>query len=887
MVIQWRASVSSPVAALALALPLLAQLPPVAPDSAGAREVADATAGSGAAGTGPARPWSPGALLPPRPHVIATRTAKPPVIDGRLDDPVWQTAPPSDDFVQHFPDEGAPATERTTVRVLYDDRNVYVGVDAEQLHAPVVKRLQRRDGQLPSDGVWMDIDSRRTGVGAFHFSANAAGSLSDGIHFNDTDFSSDWDAVWEAKVADTGHGYAIEFRIPLSVLRFSALPVQDWGFQVRRFIDANQETDDWAFYPQSAATYIPLFGRIDNLVGLSPGRALELRPFVLGKALYRAPDVGTTLEHGGDLSGSAGLDAKAHLTNELTLDLTVNPDFGQVEADTVILNLSTFETFFPEKRPFFLEGIDTFAAIRPLVYTRRIGHAPAPPPLGASEQLVADPEPSTIWGAAKVVGTVGGRTTVGLLSAVTGANEVGVITSAGVPVTRLVEPWTAYNVVRLKRQIGRNSDLGLLATAVDRFEPATPVGQLCGATQLPPGPDGRCTNDAYVASADGRWRSQSGDYGAAFQAVATTLSNGPPRPARDGIPVEPGHPAGGVSAYLAKDGGPHWLASAWQYFTGRQLEFNDLGYLERKNDYQGYFALTYRTLDPWWRTLQTRSWLGVNLRETLDGLTLWREVKAATSVSFRNFWSFYTDVHLRGAYYDDREVGDGTALQHARRAGLAFEIDSDPRRTVVGILAGDGELIADGYHLDGRAQLSWRALSRLQLDLLPTVSYDTGEPRYVATDTAAPMGGAYVFGAQTAASVGATVRAALSFTPELSLQLYTQLFLAWVHYGVPLECGTSCPVLARARVPITSLAPVPAGMPPAIANPDSVLATLNVNLVLRWEYRLGSTLFLVYTRAQNPALVPAAGGTSFELRPIYEGRAAEDVVLFKLAYWWG
>ena len=234
-------------------------------------------------------------------------------------------------------------------------------------------------------------------------------------------------------MADTGHGYSAEFRIPLSVLRFSALPVQSWGFQVRRFIDARQETDDWAFYPQSAATYVPLFGRIDNLVGLSPGRAFELRPFAVGRARYRSADVGTTLDHGASLDGTAGLDAKAHLTNELTLDLTVNPDFGQVEADTVILNLSTYETFFPEKRPFFLEGIDTFAGLRPLVYTRRIGHAPAPPPLGASEQLVADPEPSTIWGAAKIVGTVGGRNTIGLLSALTGANDVGVVTAAGVP----------------------------------------------------------------------------------------------------------------------------------------------------------------------------------------------------------------------------------------------------------------------------------------------------------------------------------------------------------------------------------------------------------------------------------------------------------------------
>ena len=866
MVIQWLTSVSPSLAALALAISLLA---------------AEAPAGATAAGP----PVDPGpATLPPRPHVTAMRAEKPPTIDGRLDDPAWRTAPPSDEFLQHFPNEGAAPSERTTVRVLYDDRNLYVGIDLEQLHAPVVKRLQRRDGQLPSDGVWMDIDSRGTGVSAFHFSVNAAGSLSDGIHFNDTDYSSDWDAVWEARVADTGHGYSAEFRIPLSVLRFSALPVQSWGFQVRRFIDARQETDDWAFYPQSAATYVPLFGRIDNLVGLSPGRAFELRPFALGRARYRSADVGTTLDHGASLDGTAGLDAKAHLTNELTLDLTVNPDFGQVEADTVILNLSTYETFFPEKRPFFLEGIDTFAGLRPLVYTRRIGHAPAPPPLGASEQLVADPQPSTIWGAAKIVGTVGGRNTIGLLSALTGANDVGVVTSAGVPVRRLVEPWTAYDVVRLKRQIGANADLGLLATAVNRFETPTPVGVLCGGTQTAPGPDGRCTNDAYVVSADGRWRSPSGDYGAAFQAVATALQNGPPRPARDGIPVEPGHIASGLSAYVAKDGGKHWLASAWQYLTGRQLEFNDIGYLERKNDYQGNFALTYRTLDPWWGTLQTRSWLGVNLRESLDGLTIWRELKLATSMSFRNFWSLYGDLHLHDAYYDDREVGDGTALQHARGGGADAELSSDPRRTVVGLINVDVDLRSNGYHVDGRGQLSWRALSRVQLDLLPTGSYDTGEPRYVATDTSA-LPGTYVFAAQNAASFGTTLRAACSFTPELSLQLYTQLFVAWVHYGAPLECGAGCTPGARAQVPLASL--VPATTAPAIASPDSVQSTLNVNLVLRWEYRLGSTLFVVYTRAQNPALVPTLGGSSFELRPIWQGRAAEDAVMVKLAYWWG
>ena len=289
------------------------------------------------------------------------------------------------------------------MRVLYDNKNVYVGIDCEQIHSPIVRRLQRRDGSLPSDGVWIDISSRNDGVSAYHFSINAAGALLDGIHFNDTSFSSDWDAIWEAKVATTERGYSAEFRIPLSSLRFTALPVQSWGFQVRRFIDARQETDDWAFFPRRAAAVVPYFGRLDDLVGLPPPGRFELRPFALGKLEHR--DAGTdanSIQHGTFAHLAAGLDAKAHLTNELTLDLTVNPDFGQVDADTVILNLSTFETFFPEKRPFFLEGLDVFATIRPILYTRRIGHQPARPTLNAGEALYAQPDPSTIYGAAKV-----------------------------------------------------------------------------------------------------------------------------------------------------------------------------------------------------------------------------------------------------------------------------------------------------------------------------------------------------------------------------------------------------------------------------------------------------------------------------------------------------
>ncbi|HSZ82508.1 MAG TPA: DUF5916 domain-containing protein [Polyangia bacterium] len=827
-----------------------------------------------------------------RPHLRAVRTPERPKIDGKLDDLWWQRAIPSDGFTQHFPDEGAPPTERTTVRVLYDDDAIYIGIDCEQLHAPVVKRLMRRDTQLPSDGVWLDIDSRRDGLTAYHFSVNAAGVLGDAIHFNDLDYSSDWDAVWEGKAADTPRGYSVEIRIPLYVLRFDALPVQDWGFEVRRFIEARQETDDWAFIPRSAGSYVPLMGRLDDLDALHPRHALQVSPFLFGRERHRAADSVAsqgTLAHGWDTAVAGGLDAKVGLANDLTLDLTLLPDFGQVEADAVILNLSTYETFFPEKRPFFLEGIDTFSTLRTLLYTRRIGHAPATPTItSGTETLVDLPEPSPIYGAAKLMGTVGSHTTVGVLSALTGQNDVDVVTPTGT-VARTAEPTTAYNVVRLKRLIGADSSVGMLATATNRIEPFyTPMAACPASISVFAAADGRCTNDAYAFSVDGRWRSPRGDYALGGQALATALVHGPARAESDGIATNPGTLAGGASLDFDKVGGKHWLWSLDQQISGRQLEFNDLGYLDRKNDYLGMAQLTYRTIEPVWKTVETRSTLAVDWRRTLDGIDLANGGSFNEYWLLSNYWYVYAQADYRGSYHDDREMGDGTALQRAARWGGEASVSGNPRRRLLWSLYGQAlHIDGGGQHLEAHGQVTLRVLPQLELDLLPTVTSDEGEPRYVATitrtttTTGTTASAQYLLGRQEARSLGATVRAAYTFTPELSLQVYSQAFLARVHYPSFLETPL---VGYRQKVDLSSLLPPPT----PLAAYDTLTATLNVNVVLRWEYRLGSTAYLVYTRAQQPALAPAVGGaTSLDVHPILNGSAAIDVLMVKLAYWFG
>jgi hypothetical protein len=814
-----------------------------------------------------------------QPHIHAVRTGERPKIDGKLDDPAWRLARPSTSFTQHFPDEGARPSERTEVRVLYDDDALYIGVDCEQLHFPVAKRLMRRDTQLPSDGIWLDIDSRRDGLSAFHFGVNAAGVLSDAIHFNDLDFSADWDAVWEGRAADTPRGYSVEMRIPLYALKFSALPLQDWGFQVRRFIEARQETDDWAFFPRSAGSYIPLFGRIDDLVNLRPKREWQVLPFILGRVRHTAPGAADSLAHGWDAKASGGVDAKVAVTNELTLNLTVLPDFGQVEADSVVLNLSTFETFFPEKRPFFLEGLDTFATLRQLFYTRRIGHQPSTTAaLNATDKLVDDPEPSPIYGAAKLVGTIGGRTTVGVLSAVTGRNDVDIQpfvggVQSGPAVTRTVEPLSAFNVLRLKSLVGADSSVGLLATATNRFESAGAAAN-CPALSPPPGADGRCTNDAYAASVDGRWRSPGGDYALAAQALGTALSHGPQRGELDGINVHPGTLSYGAAIDLDKVGGKHWLWSFDHQLSGRQLEYNDLGYLDRKNDYLAKVSLQYQTLEPWRNTIETHTTLSGDYRITLDGIDLPRELILNETMILMNYWTVAAQAEVHGAWHDDREFGDGRALERAARVGGAVYLNGDPRRRFLWAIFGQALRIdvTSGLHLETHSDFTARILPQFELELLPTASYDQGEPRYVSST---------LVGAQEARSLGATLRAAYTFTPELSLQVYSQAFLARVHYtqfyGFPA-------VAPRQRIDLASL--MPAASP--ATNPDTLTSTLNVNVVLRWEFRLGSTAYLVYTRAQTPSVpVPMNGATSLDIQPILKGSAAIDVLMLKIAYWFG
>jgi hypothetical protein len=814
----------------------------------------------------PAPPAAP--VLTPRPHLQAARAEHPPTIDGKLDDAIWASAPVSDGFTQKYPHQGKPPTETTALRIAYDDHAVYVGFDCVQRTAPVERRLTRRDRMVESDWVDVTLDTRRDGKSGFEFNVNAAGVLTDAIRFDDIEVSFDWDDNWEARTAVTATGWSAEIRIPLRILRFAGLPVQSWGLQARRHVSHRQELDEWAFIPRSAGGEVSHYGHLDGLAGLKPGRGLELVPFVWERLRRRDVQAGQVAS-GSDVGLAAGLDMKWHPSQQLTVDAAILPDFAQVEADQVLLNLSNFEIHQPEKRRFFLEGLDTFSNPEmQVLYTRRIGR-PAPAlDLASGERLVDVPAPAPILGALKMTGHIGRAWEMGVLSALTARNQVEVEAADGTRDNRVVDPLTAFNVLRIKHALGAgegegNGHIGLTATSVLHRHHHGAIG----------------ANDAHVASVDWRLASPSGDYVTTGQALASRLDRGPPRAQPDGTVIGSGDTAGSLHLAANKLGGAHWLGHVWGAFDGRKFDINDLGYNDRANQYGAGAQIEYRTLEPWGRVLETSTHVeGISLHN-LDGLPTWRQLSLVSSVHFSNFWTVWTvlDGHL--AHFDDREVGDGAALERPGGGELVLGVETDPRARIWAHMQVVGQKLTQGSVFRANLSLLFRVLPQLDLELDPDLLLTQGSPRYAATAT----NGDYLFGKLDAKSIGAVLRATYTFTPQLSLQTYAQVFLSSRHYA---DLASFSPAQAGPRPAIRVRDLTPGAATPD-ENPDTQEGAINANVVLRWEFRAGSLLYLVYTREQVPetTLQPGQMG-HLDLRSVRRGPAA-DVLLLKLSYWWG
>jgi hypothetical protein len=792
---------------------------------------------------------APVAISAAIPAVAPARTVQAPAIDGRLDDDAWRAAPVFSAFVQKFPAERSAPAEPTTVRVVYDDAAVYLAIDCVQARAPITARLTRRDRVIEADRVAVYLDTMLDHKSAYHFEVNAAGVQVDGLHYGDTEVSYDWDDVWQAAVARRAGGWSAELMIPLRLLRFRGDPDQTWGFQVRRYVAATQEIDELAYVPRDAGGEVSRFGQLGPLHQLRKPLGVELRPFAALRLGHRdATD--DTLERGFDAGGDLGVDGKWRLAQAATLDFTVNPDFGQVEADQVVLNLTSYETFFPDKRPFFLEGLDLFATPVNVLYTRRIGSVPTTPELLAGEVLEAAPGPARIDGAGKLTGRAG-PTSFAVLSALTDETTVTARGADGQTRTVVAAPYTFFNAARFKLDVGERAALGLIGTS------ATRLGD---------------ERDSLVGGLDVAWRSPGGDWAARGQALASSIHDGEPRQFPDGSLVRPGDSSGAAVVSLAKEGG-HLVGELDCDLTGRHFDPNDVGYLERQDVAHCFASTGWHDTAAGRLLVELQHNLEIFYRYNLRGQDLGSGYQLNTSGQLENAWRYFTELHWRPAHLDDRELGDGTALERAGLVGWELSVHSDRRRAVIASAASTIQWLSNGLNVEAEAAATFRLHPQLDLELAPTALWTTGEPRFIADD-----GTTRLFGRLHALALGATVRAIYTFTPALTLQGYAQLFVDRVRFS-----DFSSAPAGDQVIELGDLMPAPT---PA-ESPDFVDGALNATVVLRWEFRPGSTFFLVYSRAQDHA---AATGTDDTpgLPALSTLRApAADVILAKLSWWFG
>jgi len=772
--------------------------------------------------------------------ITAVRIKSGTKIDGVLDEPFWQEAQRSGDFTQYQPNEGEPASESTFVRVAYDNEALYVGVEMYDSEPDkIINRLTRRDRWVEGDIVHLMLDSHHDHQTAYCFSLFASGTQRDVYYYNDNWSDDSWDAVWEGGTQITDWGWSAEFKIPFHCLRFSCGngdPV--WGFYLSRAISRKNELDRWKHIPDSAGGFVSQFGHLKGLKGLRPPERLELRPYAVSYAEGEPKSPGNL--DGRDYMGKLGFDAKYGLTSGLTLDATINPDFGQVEADETILNLSTFETWYPEKRPFFMEGNKIFETYYTLFYSRRIGAAPSVW-FDDADYYIDRPAATTILGAAKISGKTSGGTSVGILESVTQREETDYVDEDGVRRNGVIEPQANFLIARVKQDILKNSEIGFMATSVSQ----------------------KNRNPQLAGGADWNLRFKNADYKVTGQVVGSKTA-----PDKDGW--------GGVLLF-EKSGGENFRGSVKAEYRDRGLDLNRLGYLNRADLIEGWGWFQYRTTGKRW--IISKSWNNVNLgiTDNLSGVRLTRGGNFNNSIELTNFWYVgmyaWTDFEMT---YSDLETRGGPPAPIPIGRNWGFWMDTDSRKWLSLHAEVSGGDTWDGRYNSYHLWLQFQPRSNVELSIGPNYRTHWGVTRWLTSleDTEGNRTDD-IFGEQTLHRLDATIRGTVTFTKNLTLQVYAQPFFAAVDYEN-----------FKKLVPPSSFEYVDSSVYDEQAEePDYNWTSFNSNVILRWEYRPGSTLYLVWTQAREA--YRSIGDFTFDrdLDHLFD-TTPKNTFLVKLSYWW-
>lgn len=821
-------------------------------------------------------------------------------IDGHLDEAAWRTAEVATDFVQSQPYEGAPASQKSTVRILYGNDALYVGFHAMDSEPSAIEaQLTRRDQFSHSDWVFVAIDSYNDRRTAFQFGTNPVGVMRDSYRYDDSKRDRDWNAIWDVATQVTDDGWIAEFRIPYSQLRFNSGDEQTWGIQFSRWLARTNEASNWAPLSPQDPGVVSRYGRLTGMDNVSKPSRLEVMPYALSRVQHAPGDAANPFYRESASVAEFGGDLKYAVTSNLTLDMTINPDFGQVEADPAQVNLSAFETFFPEQRPFFLESSNIYQLkigySDHLFHSRRIGRKPQGW-VNSAGGYSESPDATTISGAAKLSGKTESGWTLGLLTVLTDEAVANIVNGDGERLTQIVEPETQYSYARVQKDFreGRSA-FGFVGTHVQRDDSAADAMML--------------HRDALTGGFDFRHRFLNDTHSIEGQVIGSRVSGSEAaiartqrspgrymqRPDADHLHYDPSRTSlSGVSGFvnLSKVSGNNWRYNVGARVRTAGFEANDMGFMTESDYIASWVGAGYHQHRP---GRYLRSW-NVNWNlwqwQTRGGERWSLGNSVMANLQLKNYWN----VSLSGTYSHGLPsvyaLRGGPRMRQPSRMNFGASLATDPRkRTQLSLnLNTTIRPEADASSVSFAPSVSWRPSDQLRLSLGTSLSRVVGDQWVTRIDQNESH---YIFGRISQRTAAITTRMDMAFSRDLTLEVYLRPYISAASYDDYRRVADPLARDYESRFEALDVTPVEGGYTTDVdgsgemaflGHRDFNFKQFRSNVVLRWEYRPGSTLFAVWSQGREH--FERSGQFDFGNNiDTLLSEPADDVFMLKFNYW--
>ncbi len=847
-------------------------------------------------------------------HYTTQRTETAPHINGIFDDEPWQQAVWQGEFTQYDPENNGAPSEKTEFAILYDDDNLYVGIKAYDSEPEKIEsRLTRRDG-WEGDLVGIHFDSYFDKLTTFAFMASAAGVKNDGFMSNDDSDSFDdtWDPIWELKTKVHSEGWNAEMKIPLSQLRFGEKEKQVWGLQVGRNIFRKDEWSLWQHIDNEASGWVSLYGELHGIDNIKPRKQIEIAPFVVADAQIYEEEEGNPFADGEDFGINAGVDGKIGLTNDLILDFAINPDFGQVEADPSEVNLSAFESFFEEKRPFFIEGsnITNFQitgggspwSSDNLFYSRRLGRRPHGDPELGDDEYAKIPNNTKILGALKLTGKTQKGWSIGIVESITN-REKATIDHNGDRRKENIEPLTNYFVARLQKDINKgNTVIGGMFTSTFR-DIENPDLLFLPKSALTGGVDfiQFFKNKKYFVSSNFVASKVNGDKEAILD-LQESSRRYYQRPDADYLTLDPNRTSlsgtgGSFMAGKISNNGLRYVGNIT--FRSPGVELNDVGFLRQGNTVFQYIWLGYQINKPFsiFRSMSINSnqWAGWDS----GGTNLFKGGNINFNTQFKNFWELGFNVNREGQGLSNTSLRGGPSIIEMGNWNYSLNFNSNSRKKLqVGAGVNVNENDKDsGRNLNFWLDANYRPFNSLSISMESSFGRYENILQYV--DQIDFEGETrYLFSNIDQKTFNLTLTVDYSITPDLSIQYYGSPFVSGGTYTDFKKITDSHAAELSDRYHLFSQDQIHYNEYDEIyfidelmdgtnnysfEKPDFNFRQFRSNLVMRWEYTPGSTIFLVWSSGKTDDVSNGDFDLRNDLKDLSKTKGRE-IFLVKFSY---